>query len=105
LLTFHQSYKGESKVRICLFAAAIFLGLSPAQADDSVTTTGKKLHEENCLSCHKPELYTRPERRVTSQEKLSSQVRLCVSQLQLQWFDEETESVTDYLNKEFYKFK
>jgi CxxC motif-containing protein (DUF1111 family) len=92
-------------VKIYIVAAAICLGVSTVQADDSATAPGENLHEENCLSCHKPELYTNPGRRVTSREALSNQVRLCEQQLQLQWFDEEVESVADYLNQEFYKFK
>lgn len=92
-------------MKISLIAAVICLGASSAQADDATATAGKQLHAENCVSCHKPELYTRAERRVTSKERLSAQVHLCVQQLQLTWFDEETESVTEYLNNEFYNFK
>jgi hypothetical protein len=92
-------------VKIYIVAAVICLGVSTTQASDSATAPGIKLHEENCLTCHKPELYTKPGRSVTSREKLSNQVRLCEQQLQLQWFDEEVENVADYLNREFYKFQ
>ena len=85
-----------------IFIAAICLATASVHADDS---TAEKLHADNCLSCHKPDLYTRAEAKVTSKEKLSPQVRMCVARLQLPWFDEETDSVTEYLNTEFYKFK
>lgn len=88
-----------------IFIAAICLGTANVQADEATTATAKKLHAENCLSCHKPDIYTRAEAKVTSKKRLSTQVRMCVTQLQLPWFDEETESVTEYLNTEFYKFK
>ncbi len=83
---------------ICFVTATVHAG-------ETTATTGKKLHAENCLSCHKPELYIKAERKVTSKDKLSTQVHMCVSQLQLAWFDEEIESVTKYLNNEFYNFK
>ena len=86
-----------------IIIAAICLGTTSVQAYDA--TTAEKLHAENCLSCHKPDLYTRAEAKVTSKEQLSTQVRMCVARLQLPWFDEETDSVTEYLNTEFYKFK
>ncbi len=92
-------------MKIYIIAATICLGVSSAYGDDAAKASGKELHENNCVSCHKPELYTKPNRRVTSREKLSSQVRFCVQQLNLPWFDEETESVAEYLNKEFYNFK
>ncbi len=85
-----------------LIATVICIVLSPANADDG---TAQGLHEQHCLDCHKPEIYTRPEHRVTSRERLSSQVRLCAQQLQLQWFDEEIEGVAAYLNREYYHFK
>jgi CxxC motif-containing protein (DUF1111 family) len=88
-----------------IISVAICLGTAHAQADDSAMTAGNKLHEENCLSCHKPDIYTRDRRRVTSKQKLTSQVNLCVQQLQLTWFDEEKETVEEYLNKEYYHFK
>ncbi len=84
--------------------ATLVIGLSSANADESVITAGKELNEKSCVACHGSELYTRPDRRVTSREKLSTQVRFCKDQLQLQWFDEEVESVAEYLNKEFYHF-
>jgi len=87
-----------------IIAVAISVLVSTVNADDTATT-GKELHEKNCISCHKPELYTKPDHRVTSREELSTRVQLCEQQLQLRWFDEETESVAEYLNREYYHFK
>ncbi len=88
-----------------LIAIIICMVTSAANADDTDVTKGQELHDKHCLACHQPKLYTRPERRVTSREKLSSQVHFCEQQLQLQWFDEEVEGVAEYLNKEYYHFK
>lgn len=91
--------------RYILALITLGLGLSVANADESVIAAGKELNDKNCVACHGPELYTRPDRRVTSRKKLSTQVHFCKDQLQLQWFDEEVESVAEYLNKEHYHFK
>lgn len=92
-------------MKMYIIATAICLGVSSAHADDAEKASGKELHEKNCVSCHKPELYTKPNRRVTSREKLSTQVQFCVQQLNLQLFDEEAENVAEYLNTEYYHFK
>lgn len=67
--------------------------------------TAKQLVDTHCYKCHGTEVYTRPDRRVTSLPKLHSQVRRCELALGLQWFDQDIEDVADYLNKEFYRFK
>jgi len=87
-----------------IIAVAISVLVSTVNADDTATK-GKALHNQHCLACHKPELYTKPNPRVASRKKLSTQVQLCEQQLQLRWFDEETESVAEYLNTEYYHFK
>jgi mono/diheme cytochrome c family protein len=88
-----------------IIAAVICLGAATVHADDSVIAAGKELHDKHCLACHKTELYTSPDRKISSREKLSARVHFCEQQLGLQWFDEEVESVAEYLNKEFYHFK
>ncbi len=85
--------------------AALGIGISVANADNSVIATGKLLNDKNCVRCHGPELYTRKDRNVTSKASLFTQVQRCETNLKLQWFDEETRSVTEYLNKEYYHFK
>jgi hypothetical protein len=66
---------------------------------------GKQLQQKNCMSCHDDSMYTRDELRVKSLASLRTQVQRCESTLGLTWFDEETDDVTAYLNKSFYKFK
>ena len=80
-----------------------FFLLPVALAEDE--QTGKQLVDTHCFKCHGTEVYTRPDRRVTSLPKLHSQVRRCELSLGLKWFDQDIENVADYLNKEFYRFK
>lgn len=82
-----------------------------AQADETSMAHGKQLHEQSCTSCHAKmtggdgsALYIRSNRRVNSLPELNAQVRRCESNLELKWFDEDINSVTEYLNTNYYKF-
>ena len=85
-------------------ATLLFLAAfgSPAQAGDAAQ--GKKLHQENCVSCHGTEVYTRDNRMVGSMSSLITQVNRCNVNLGTGWFDDEVESVAKYLNENYYKF-
>jgi mono/diheme cytochrome c family protein len=88
-----------------------FLLAATAQADEASLAHGKELHQQYCISCHAnmtggdgSALYTRSNRRVNSLEALNAQVRRCESNLELKWFDEDINSVVEYLNTTYYKF-
>ena len=66
---------------------------------------GKALQQENCMSCHDDDVYTRKDRKVTTLAGLDKQVRRCELTLGLQWFDEDVADVVGYLNESFYGFK
>ena len=66
---------------------------------------GKSLQQDNCMRCHDDSMYTREERRVTTHDALKAQVQRCETNLNLTWFPEDVEAVTEYLNTTFYKFK
>ena len=67
-------------------------------------THGKELHQENCLQCHKADIYERPERTVKTLKHLRSQVLFCAVSNDIEWFDEEIDDVTAYLNAFYYLF-
>ncbi len=66
--------------------------------------TGKQLHDQHCVSCHSPDIYTRPDSMIHSYRDLTERVRLCELSNELTWFDEEVEAVVDYLNSTYYRF-
>ena len=66
---------------------------------------GKELHDANCVKCHDSSVYTREDRFVTSRDSLKTQVQRCNVNLGTQWFDEDVNAVTDYLNTTYYKFE
>jgi hypothetical protein len=73
---------------------------------------GEKLHNEYCKACHNgmipggngDELYLSELRSIITASKLISQVEFCASQNNIAWFEEEIESVSKYLNDNFYSF-
>jgi len=84
-----------------LFAIMFAIPGSGMAADIS---HGKSLQQENCMSCHDDGVYTRNDRRITTLDGLSKQVKRCELTLGLQWFDDDINDVTAYLNESFYKF-
>ncbi len=85
-------------ISICL----LVLPLTTIHAED--INYGEKLHQENCLKCHKPELYERADRTVKTLKHLRSQVLFCAVNNDVEWFDEEVDDVTAYLNTFYYLF-
>ena len=85
-------------IGICL----LVLPLTAIPAED--ISLGKELHQENCLECHKSELYERADRTVKTLKHLRSQVLFCAVNNDVEWFDEEIDDVTAYLNAFYYLF-
>ena len=72
---------------------------------------GKLVAEHKCEICHNNRtlgdakaIYLRKDRKVTTWEKLKSQVALCNTELGLKLFPDEEEHIAAYLNHEYYKF-
>lgn len=78
------------------------LPLTAIQAED--ISDGERLHQENCLKCHTPELYEKPDRKVKNLKHLRSQVLFCAVSNDVEWFDEEVDNVTAYLSAFYYMF-
>ncbi len=98
-----------NKLSPILLLSVLLAGTTTAQAAD--VKHGEELHAKNCITCHssltrgKPtSLYTRANRRVTSREGLTKQVRRCELSLGLKWFDEDIDDVAEYLNESYYHF-
>ena len=72
---------------------------------------GKTLANKHCVACHVSmfggdgsAMYTRPDRKVKSSQKLLGQVRACNTNVGANWFPEEEIHVAAYLNQAYYKF-
>jgi hypothetical protein len=94
---------------------AAFLALSLVFGAPGVVlgqSEGQKLiAEHKCETCHHNKtlgdakaVYLRKDRKVTSLDKLKSQVARCNSELDLKLFPEDEEHIVAYLNATYYKF-
>lgn len=80
---------------------------------DADIAAGKALYQEHkCSACHQErhglnekDYYTRPGRKVTTQEKLITQINFCSTQLSLSLFPEDELNIAAYLNKTYYKLQ
>lgn len=107
------------RFKLLLISLALTLPVSAsAQAQErlfkgSDIAAGKALHQEHkCSTCHQErhslnekDYYTRPDRKVTSQEKLITQINFCSTQLKLSLFPEDELNIAAYLNNAYYKLK
>jgi mono/diheme cytochrome c family protein len=95
------------KIQSILLGAgtAVLLGIGSVAAQAQPSENAKELYEENCLSCHGSEIFTRDGRMVTSLDGLERQVQRCETALGLRWFDEDIKDVAAYLNHHFYQFE
>lgn len=91
---------------LCLaMHSSVAMEETPATQENTVVKQGHQLHDEaNCLKCHETKVYTREDRKVSNYDGLKSQVQNCVTNLRLQWFEDEVNAVATYLNSAFYRF-
>jgi cytochrome c553 len=89
----------KARITTGMMTLALYLITVPLQADE-----GQVLYENNCTSCHGTEVFTREDRSVTSLDGLNNRVIQCNNAIENKLSDDEIKSVTDYLNKNFYKF-
>jgi len=97
---------------LALFAAASAVpGQQPAPFAVGDPKAGKTIVERDCVSCHAQQfagdpdrIYTRPEHRVKTPQKLLAQVQACNTNLGKGYFPEEEENIAAYLNAAFYHF-
>lgn len=61
--------------------------------------------EAKCMDCHTPNHFKHNEKKVNSYKKLSDSVRACATNNGAEWFDEDSDVVTEYLNKKHYHYK
>lgn len=99
-------------MRRALVLLALTFAAGPALAAPSAAEGAKLVQEKRCETCHNNKtlgdakaIYLRKDRKVTSWEKLKSQVAACNAQLNLQLFPEDEEHIAEYLNQAYYKFK
>ena len=100
-------------ILLCTFELSFGLTASANELFSKAdATTGKSLHEKNCISCHASSyggdgsaIYTREYNKIKTSKGLVAQVRNCNTMLSLKWFEDEELNVAAYLNQTYYKFE
>ena len=88
---------------------AIFATLNVAiAANDNIPPH----YSAECVACHEQMvsgdakvLYTRKDRLAKNYQELKQRVRYCKDQLELDWSEEQTQSVIEYLAKNYYDYR
>ena len=92
-------------INITLCTLALFVTQANAKESDAQAIKhGQEIVQKDCTRCHGDEVYSRPDRRVTSLAALGKQVRRCKDNIGIQLFDEDVDDVVKYLNSKYYKF-
>ena len=89
------------RIPIIALLTATFAATSSAADSENA----RALYERHCVACHGTEVYTREDRKITSLPSLKNQVRRCETALELRWFDEDIDDVSQFLNEHYYRFK
>lgn len=90
-----------SKLHISLLALFFCSTLLLAEHEDA-----KELfNDAACMDCHNNEDFKARKNKVNSFAKLHAAVDACRFSNEAEWFDDESEDVSKYLNAKFYKFK
>ncbi len=104
-MTHHKKLGVKHGLFSVLLTTLLASATTTALAEGNVEN-GKKLFDKSqCQKCHGTEVFTREDHTVKDIAGLSKQVRMCDSQLSVNWFDDEIADVVAYLNDAFYKFE
>ncbi len=99
----HQNNMGSTLGTLAALLTTLVLSSTAFAEGDA--TNGKTLFDKSqCQKCHGTEVFTREDHKVKDLAGLGKQVRMCDSQLSVNWFDDEIDDVVAYLNDAFYKF-
>jgi hypothetical protein len=88
--------------KLLLPAAGLLLTGFTVQAD---VAKGKMLVEQACSGCHDTSVYSRPDKKMKSLSAIQAQVERCPKPAGMQWSEQDSKDVVEYLNKEYYHYE
>lgn len=89
--------------RIRIAAAAALLGSAAVPVLAGDLERGRALHDNHCVMCHSPAVYTRDYRIANSYLEIRQQAQRWAENTRLRWTQYDLESVTDWLAEKYYK--
>lgn len=93
------------RLAILLSITILTLSLMLQTAIATEVHPGKVIHDKDCLRCHGTEMYKRTPLFVKSFRQLDAQVNACAKRNNIEWTENQTEDVIDYLCETFYGFE
>ena len=89
-----------------LFSIAAVLSVSAQAATlPGDASSGKKLYDARCTSCHNDSVYTRKDHKVKSLQELTEQIHNCEHMADVTLGKSQVNDLVKYLNETYYKFK
>ena len=85
-----------------LTISACVMLIQPGLSYGSVNSCS--LHEKHCTSCHDRYFYKRPQSKISNYKMLKRQVTACTKSLGIQLSEDETEALTECVNRIGYNF-
>ncbi len=89
---------------VIIISSLIIVPLPRLGLADNDLSQGEQLHQQECTFCHDSQVYTRPNRRVSSLEGLSNQMHRCINANDVEWTEQQQQQVIEYLNQTYYHF-
>lgn len=83
----------------------LVFALTATVAHANMDEAKEMFDEAKCMECHTPNHFKHNEKKVNSYKKLSDSVRACATNNGAEWFDEDSDVVTEYLNDKHYHYK
>ena len=63
------------------------------------------IQDAKCMECHNEEDFGTADSKAKTASQITSKVDACQRANDAEWFDDDTQTVSDYLNQTYYKFK
>ncbi|MEW5824665.1 MAG: cytochrome c [Pseudomonadota bacterium] len=93
-----------------ILPAALFGALAAQSAVAADAAKGRTLHEAHCVKCHMGDhddafYNARKGKKLQNLASLNTMVQGCVTNFNLDWFEDDVANVAAYLDQTYYKFK
>ena len=98
------AYAVSISVNVLFALSVATLSSSSANAQPPSAERGGLLYENHCQFCHTPKIHARPNQPALTRPQLRTIVNHWRLQQGLEWTEEDTEDVVEYLNRTRYHF-
>jgi len=99
----HKKYNSwPSKMVLFFFLSSLGVNQLAFAESEPVPPGLALIKQAKCMRCHTEATFYSGQTKMESLGDLTSRVKVCESNLKVGWFDDEIDSVVDYLNQTYY---